>query len=259
MIEDLVSHIREHWAGVNRGEVEEKLAQMAENRVQTHSLEDAIRSDERISFIFEIKRKSPSLGELNLGIDPVARAMLYQENHAAAVSVLTEEKHFAGRLDDLTQVAGAIDIPVLRKDFIIDELQIAESLAYGADAVLLIVKLLGDKILRFVDLCRSSGIEPLVEVHDEQELAMVLDTDARLIGINNRDLDTLEIDLDTTPRLLPKIPPGRLVVSESGLKTPRDVDMLRVLGVDAVLIGTAISKADDPIKKLKEFVACRLR
>ncbi len=259
MLEDLVVHIRKHWAGVDRESLRREYARMLVNPTARRSLSQSVRSDERLSFIFEIKRRSPSMGEMNPGIDPEARAKLYEKYSAAAVSVLTEGRHFGGSLDDLVDVSRAVRIPVLRKDFIVDELQLVETLAYGADAVLLIVKLLREKTGRFVELCRSMRIEPLVEIHDEEELAIALDTDTEIIGINNRDLNTLEVDLETTVRLLPKIPPGRLTVSESGIASGREVDIMRMIGVDAVLIGSALSRAESLEAKLEELVECRQR
>jgi indole-3-glycerol phosphate synthase len=232
---------------------------MLKNSWERHSLSEALRGDERLSFIFEIKKKSPSLGEMNARINPAQWAKLYEKHHAAAVSVLTEEKHFAGSTDDLVDVSEAVELPVLRKDFIVDKLQLTETLAYRADAVLLIVKLLGDRIGEYIKDCGALGIEPLVEVHNEEELTMALDSDAAIIGINNRDLDTLEIDLNTTARLLPEIPADRLVVSESGISSAKEVDMMRVLGVDAVLIGSALSRAESLETKLEELVECRRR
>ncbi len=257
MLEDLVSHIRKYWAEVDRKSLTDKYEQMLEGSWVRHSLSASLRSDERLSFVFEIKRKSPSLGEINAGINPAQWAKLYEKHHAAAVSVLTEEKHFAGSIDDLVDVSGAVELPVLRKDFIVDKLQLMETLAYRADAVLLIVKLLGEKIGEYVEECGALGIEPLVEVHDEEELALALNSNAKIIGVNNRNLDTLEIDLDTTARLLPEIGSDRLVVSESGISSAKEVDMMRVLGVDAVLIGSALSRAESLEAKLEELVECR--
>lgn len=257
MLEDLVSHIRKYWAEADRKSLNAKYEQLLEGSWERHSLSEALRGDERLSFIFEIKRKSPSLGEINAGINPAQWAKQYEKHHAAAVSVLTEEKHFAGSIDDLVDVSEAVELPVLRKDFIVDKLQLTETLAYRADAVLLIVKLLGEKIDEFVEECRTLLIEPLVEVHNEEELGLALNCDTEIIGINNRDLDTLKIDLNTTARLLPEIPADRLVVSESGISSAKEVDMMRVLGVDAVLIGSALSKAESLETKLKELVECR--
>ena len=257
MIEDIVSHIRKYWAEADRKNLTDKYEQMLKSSWERRSLSEALRGDERLSFVFEIKRKSPSLGEMNTGINPTQWAKLYEKHHATAVSVLTEKKHFAGSLDDLVDVSEAIELPVLRKDFIVDKLQLTETLAYRADAVLLIVRLLGEKTGEYVEACRALRIEPLVEIHNEEELAMALDSDTEIIGINNRDLDTLEIDLDTTARLLPKIPGGNLIVSESGISSAKEVDMMRVLGVDAVLIGSALSRAESLETKLEELVECQ--
>jgi len=257
MLEDIVSHIREYWAGADRKSLSDKYGMMLRGSQARRSLAESIRSDERLSFILEIKRKSPSIGEMNPRIDPALWAKLYEKHQATAISVLTEEMYFGGSIDDLKDVSGAVNIPVLRKDFIIDELQLTESLAYGADAVLLIVRLLGQRTGEYVEMCRKLEIEPLVEIHNEGELAIAIDSGAEIIGVNNRDLDTLAVDLNTTAKLLPKIPPGRLVVSESGIGSAKEVDMMRVLGVDAVLIGSALSTAESLEAKLEELVECR--
>jgi indole-3-glycerol phosphate synthase len=171
------------------------------------------------------------------------------------VSVLTESAYFGGSIDDLACVSRAVKLPVLRKDFIIDEIQLLEAKAFGADAVLLIVSALGHDTERFLAHSTELGLEALVEVHNEYQLETAVYSGAKIIGINNRDLKTLEVNLDTTARLLPKVPPGCLVVSESGMNTRRDVDMMRALGVDAVLIGTALSTASSIEDKLRELMS----
>jgi len=213
-------------------------------------------SGEGISLIAEVKRASPSKGTLNPNLDPVGLAKTYVDCGAAAISVLTEEIYFKGSGQDLEAVKSALPyIPVLRKDFILDPYQVFETRAWGADAVLLIAAILYDDALKeLVTLSHKLGMHCLLEVHNEDELKRALKCDARLIGINNRNLDTLEVDINVTGKLRPLIPPGRLVVSESGIKGRQDMEKLKDWGVDAVLIGAALVTTDDIPAKIKELL-----
>ncbi len=213
-------------------------------------------SAEGISLIAEVKRASPSRGALNPGLDAVALAKSYARYGAAAISVLTEPNYFMGSSQDLEAVKNALpDVPVLRKDFLLDPYHILETRAWGADAVLLIVAILDDVLLKnLITLSHRLGMHCLLEVHDEAELERALKCDAQLIGINNRNLHTLVVDLDVTRRLRPLIPPGRLVVSESGIKGREDMEKLKAWGVDAVLIGEALVTAKDIPAKIKELL-----
>lgn len=204
--------------------------------------------------IAEIKRASPSQGVLFFGdrLDELGRA--YQENGASAVSLLTENLFFHGRLDDLARLKDIIRIPVLRKDFIIDEYQVVESRAAGADALLLIVALLPEKGLsNLLGLTRKLGMEALVEVHTRDELFRALDSGAEIIGINNRNLKTLEVNLDTARNLLPLIPETRIKVVESGIKEQEDLLRYRSFNVDGFLIGEVLVTSPQPGKTLQEF------
>jgi indole-3-glycerol phosphate synthase len=211
---------------------------------------------EGVSLIAEVKRASPSRGDLNPDLDPVALAKLYVENGAAAISVLTEENYFKGSGQDLQAVKKTLpDVPVLRKDFILDPYQLYEARAWGVDATLLIVAILDDNVLRhLIALSHRLGMQCLVEVHNEDELERALKCDAKLIGVNNRNLQTLKVDINTTRKLRPLVPPGRIVVSESGLKGREDIEKLRAWGVDAVLIGEALVTASDIPAKIKELL-----
>ncbi|MBU1317910.1 MAG: indole-3-glycerol phosphate synthase TrpC [candidate division Zixibacteria bacterium] len=259
MLSELAQHTRERWQSVDRKALTEKYTRMIESVRAPRSLIQEIQKDQMLSFLFEIKRKSPSKGEMNSTINPVRQALLYQEYHAAGVSVITEEKHFGGSLDDLSEVSATVDIPVLRKDFVIDKLQVLEARAHGADVILLIVKLLAEETADYLRLCAEYGLEAIVEIHSEDELQIARTAGAKIIGINNRNLDTLEIDLDTTAKLLPKIPAGHIVISESGITDRKSVDSMRVLGVDAVLIGSVLSLAESVEAKLEELTECRRR
>jgi indole-3-glycerol phosphate synthase/phosphoribosylanthranilate isomerase len=213
----------------------------------------------RPALIAEIKRASPSRGLL-LGrgalrpFDPVRLARIYQENGAAAISVLTDERFFHGSLDDLRAVRRAVGLPLLRKDFIFDPYQVYEARAAGADAVLLIAAMLDDEALAALhDLVGALGMTPLVEVHDEAELRRVLRLKPRLIGINNRDLRTFKVDTETTARLCPLVPEGVTLVAESGIRTSADVACLAEWGVHAMLVGESLVTAPDPAAKVREL------
>lgn len=209
-----------------------------------------------ISLIAECKRRSPSKGEINLAADPREVARRYEEAGAAAMSVLTDGPFFGGSLSDLIAAREACHLPVLRKDFIIDPVQIAESAGpEGPDALLLIAAILEIEELRALRLLAARcGQAALVEVHDEADLEKALASGAEIIGINNRDLRTFTVSLETTLRLRPLVPAGLPVVAESGLRTADDVRRLREAGVDAMLVGEALMAASNPRAKLEELL-----
>ena len=211
-----------------------------------------------VKLIAEVKRASPSKGVIRSNFDPVAIARTYAENGASAISVLTETRYFQGSLSYLPEIKAALGdkkIPLLRKDFLTDPYQIHESRAHGADALLLIVAILSaDKLKELLELSHKLGMSCLVEVHNEAEVKTALASGARIIGINNRDLNTFETDLTTTERLRPLIPKDKIVVSESGIKDRRDIEKLGKLGVDAVLIGETLIAARDIAAKMKELL-----
>jgi indole-3-glycerol phosphate synthase len=210
---------------------------------------------DKTSIIAEIKKASPSRGDLNPNLDHVIQAKLYQQGGAAAISVLTESSYFKGNINYLTDIKDKVNIPLLRKDFIFDAYQIYEARAYGADALLLIVAVLEQKQLTdLIELARDLELECLVEVHDENEMKIAADAKAEIIGINNRDLKTFNVDINTTKRLLPLVPNGAKIVSESGIKNRNDIKTLSDWKVNAALIGESLVTASDPLEKLKEFV-----
>jgi indole-3-glycerol phosphate synthase len=197
--------------------------------------------------IAEIKKASPSRGVIREAFDPPAIAAAYERGGAACLSVLTDAKYFQGSDDYLVAARNACALPVLRKEFILDEYQVAQSRALGADAVLLIVSALDEGRLAELDACaRGYGLDVLVEVHDARELDRALALPAALLGINNRNLRSFDVSLHTTLELLPRIPPGRLVVTESGILAQRDVAQMRRHGVHAFLVGEAFMRAPDP-------------
>jgi indole-3-glycerol phosphate synthase len=206
------------------------------------------------SVIAEYKRRSPSAGEIRSGaaVDEIVRA--YERGGAAAVSVLTEEDHFGGSLDDLRAARAATDLPILRKDFTIDPYQLYEAKVYGADAILLVVGALPDASLgSLYGIARQLELDAIVEVHDEEELERALEVDADVIGINNRNLSDFTVSLDVTFELLTDVPAGKTVVSESGILTRADVDELERVGVDAVLVGEALMRAPDPEEACRDL------
>jgi indole-3-glycerol phosphate synthase len=215
------------------------------------------RTHGELAVIAEVKRRSPSVGAIDLDVDPAARAGEYAAGGAAGISVLTEPDHFGGTLDDLVLARDAAgDVPVLRKDFILDERQIHAARVAGADAVLLIAALHGEQALaELIAEAEVLGLEALVEVHDEQELERTLAAGAQLIGINSRDLTTFAVDLAVVERLAPQIHAGRLVVAESGIRSVADAEFVRAAGVDAVLVGEALMRAPDRVELLRAFAA----
>ncbi len=208
-----------------------------------------------IKLIAEVKKASPSKGIIRHDFDAVKTAKVYEKNGAAAISVLTDEKFFQGKLEYLSGVKRSVRIPILRKDFILEPYQVYESRAYGSDAVLLIVSILtSDRFKDLLKLSHSLGMSCLVEVHNENELKIALGTNARIIGINNRDLTTMKTDFTTTERLRPLIPSDRLIVSESGIKDRRDIEILEKLGINAALVGETLMASTDIGAKVKELL-----
>ncbi len=199
------------------------------------------------AIVGEIKRRSPSAGSLAPDLDAVAQAKRYQTAGAAAVSVLTDPDHFDGRLDDLRMVAESVSIPVLRKDFLLDEAQVWESRAAGADAVLLIAAVLGDHLGRMVAVAGEAGMDALVEVHTGAEAAAAEEVGAGLVGVNNRDLHTFVTDLGVAEALAPAVQrAGVVTVAESGVSDPAGAARMWALGYDAILVGEALVTAEDP-------------
>ena len=236
------------------------LAEMAKKAlVQSPPLDFAsvLRGD-KIRLIAEVKKASPSKGVISHNFNPLDVARVYADNGAAAISVLTEPKYFQGSLNYLTDIKKALvdkPLPLLRKDFIFDPYQIYEARAYGADCLLLIVAMLTpEKLTELLHISQQLGMMNLVEVHNEMELATAIKSEAKIIGINNRDLNTFQVDLNTTARLRSLIPPDRIVVSESGIKTSEDMQKLREWGVDAALIWEALMTAPDIAKKMREIL-----
>ena len=226
----------------------------AKTRANPHAFRSALQRD-GINIIAEFKRRSPSKGMIREGANPIEVARAYQAGGAVAMSVLTEEDYFAGSLDDLRQVKATVDLPVLRKDFIVDEYQVYESVAAGADAILLIVAALDDELLaRLRRLAEDElQIDALVEVHTSEEMKRAAACGAKLIGVNNRDLRTFEVSLETSLRLAREAPDDALLISESGLKSSDDLQRLHDAGYRGFLIGETLMRAEDPQQALRSF------
>ncbi|MDP3791041.1 MAG: indole-3-glycerol phosphate synthase TrpC [Candidatus Omnitrophota bacterium] len=208
-----------------------------------------------INLIAEIKKASPSKGILRGDFNPVKIAITYQANGASAISILTDERFFEGKLEHIVKARENVSIPILRKDFFIDEYQIYETVASGADAILLICDILSmGELTKFHNIATELGLDCLVEVHNEEDIEKALAVNAGIIGINNRDLHTFKVDLAVTQRLIRMIPQNKVIVSESGIKCYEDIMFLRSLGVNAVLIGEAFMEADDIAAKMREMM-----
>jgi indole-3-glycerol phosphate synthase len=208
-----------------------------------------------VALIAEVKKASPSAGVICQDFDPVRIAKEYEAAGASCLSVLTDEKFFQGSLDYLRQIRTAVKLPLLRKDFIIDERQILEAIEWGADAILLIVSILADdQLQKFHSLAMDAGLAVLVEVHDAPEMERALKIGAELIGVNNRDLKTFKVDLVTTENLAAKLGRGKILVAESGIHTRADVERLKKCGASAILVGESLLRGGDIKTKIRELI-----
>jgi indole-3-glycerol phosphate synthase len=253
MIEQLIDGARrgvaERRSAVSQEDLAAQLAVRGEDRPFAEAL-----TRPGLSLIAEFKRRSPSAGEIAADAVVADQVRAYERGGAAALSVLTDAPHFGGSLEDLREARVACDLPVIRKDFIVDPYQLYEAAANGADAVLLIVRALDDEALRALhEQALALDLDCLVEVHDAGELERALEAGAEVIGINNRDLDQQQINLATTFELMPDVPAGKTVVAESGISGRGELSELERVGVDAVLIGGALMSAADPEAKTREL------
>ncbi len=255
ILDEILANKREEVADRRAREPEERVAQRA---LSAPPARDFLAAFQRpgVSIISEIKRQSPAKGALRLDMDAPTMAATYASAGAACISVLTDEKYFKGSDNDLVAVRQRVDVPVLRKDFVVSSYQVHEARKLGADAVLLIVlALTPQEIVEYSKLAASLGMAALVEIHTEDELRIAVECGATLIGINNRDLTRMVTDLETTVKLRPLVPPGVTLISESGIRTPDDIAMLRDLGVDGALIGESLVTAPDAGVLLGEMLA----
>ena len=222
---------------------------------RVEAFKKAISQKGQINLIAEVKKASPTAGLIREDFNAVKIAGIYVKNKAAAISVLTEDKYFLGKFSDLAQISKKTEVPVLMKDFIVHEHQIYEGLFYGASAVLLIVAMLSDKQLKeFIQVSHRLGLDCLVEAHDKAEVERALLAGAQIIGVNNRNLQSLKVDLNNCLSLIPRIPEGIVIVAESGLKTHEDVRRAQEAGAHAVLIGEFFMRAPDIGAKIKEVM-----
>ncbi len=255
ILNDIIAHKKEELAETKRRTPFSDIKAKASDAEPTRRITDWLSAGDEIRLIAEVKKASPSKGVIREDFDPVDIAKIYAKSGASCISVLTEQKYFRGKLEYLDQIRKAVGLPLLRKDFIIDEYQIYEARAAGADAVLLIAACLErEQIEDFLGIAGQAGLEVLIEVHTYNELDRALLAGASLVGINNRDLSTFNVSLRTSLDLLKDIPDDRTVVSESGIKTREDVLMLQKAGVDAILVGESLIRAKDIGKKVKELL-----
>jgi indole-3-glycerol phosphate synthase len=256
-LEEILSATRRSLARLQ--DRQEALERAARSRPPRPSFRAALRKP-TVAVIAEVKRRSPSAGSIREDLDPGERAAMYAAHGAAAISVLTDGPYFGGSLEDLEAAARRCSLPLLRKDFILDEVQILEARAAGASAVLLIVRALGRAQLESLLRCAAAlELDALVEVHTEAELEEALRAGAGVIGVNSRDLDTFGLDVETAWNLLAQVPRDRIAVAESGILGPQDVARTAEAGADAVLVGTALSASSAPEQLLRDLAAVRRR
>lgn len=230
--------------------------QIEESKMIRYSFKEALKkSDQPIHIIAEVKKASPSKGVICKTFPYLEIAKTYEQGNAAAISVLTEPKYFQGANEYLTKIKQKVTLPVLRKDFIIDPIQIYEARAIGADALLLIVATLSEKELhRYLKLTSELGMDALVETHNEREVEMALEAGAEIIGVNNRNLNTFEVDLEVSERLREFVPRDKIFIAESGIHTEEDVRRLKKIEVDALLIGESVVKSKQADRKLQQLI-----
>jgi indole-3-glycerol phosphate synthase len=230
------------------------LRSAATARPEPPSFVEALRRQD-VAVIAEVKRRSPSRGEINVGLNAGDQAAAYESGGAAALSILTEPDQFGGSLDDLDEARGRVAVPLLRKDFIVEYAQILEARVHGASAVLLIARALDPvELADRIEEATTFGLTPLVEIRSEGELSVALHAGATVIGVNNRDLETLAVDPDNAVRLIPRIPRDKLAIAESGISDRAQVERLAAAGADAVLCGSALSAAADPTAAVRALV-----
>ena len=255
VLDSIIEGVREDLASRRTS-----LAALSEAIEQAPAVIDAHRAlaPGSMKVIAEVKRSSPSKGALAQIDDPAGLAEKYQEAGASVVSVLTERRRFGGSLEDLDAVRRRISIPVLRKDFMVDEYQFLEARAHGADVVLLIVAALSKSQLKdFYDLATELGMASLIEVHTAQELESAMEIQPRIIGVNSRNLKTLEVDTKAFSQLIPEIPPELIKVAESGISSRAEVELAEAAGANAILVGEALVKSGDPISAMRELLGQR--
>jgi indole-3-glycerol phosphate synthase len=256
VLDDIIAGVREDLAVREAATPLSELKEKAARQPGAKECLSRLGNPEAVAVIAEVKRKSPSKGELADITDPASLALEYERGGAAVISVLTEERRFSGSLADLKAVRAVVDVPILRKDFVVTPYQVWEARAYGADLVLLIVAALDQIVLEsLIERVESLGMTALVEVHSVEEVERAVAAGARLIGVNSRNLKTLEVDRDTFAKVAPSIPEGIVRVAESGVRGPHDVVEYARHGADAVLVGEALVTGDNPRSAVADLVA----
>ncbi len=246
VLDEILEHKRKEVAEQRRRKRLEEVQAEARDAAPARDFRAALANRSDVALIAEIKQSSPSAGVIRQDFDPRTIADCYHAAGAAAISVLTDAHFFGGKQEHLAQAKAAVPLPALQKDFVIDEYQVYQARAAGADAVLLIVRILPDEHLRsYLELALELGMAALVETHNGEETERAVQNEADIIGINNRDLDTLTINLGTTANLVGDIPPGRLLVSESGISSRRDIERLAASGIHAVLVGESLLRSEN--------------
>ncbi|MET9339881.1 MULTISPECIES: indole-3-glycerol phosphate synthase TrpC [unclassified Nonomuraea] len=254
VLDDILAGVREDLAERQKAVSLDELKERARRAPAAKDAYAALGGD-KVSVIAEVKRSSPSKGALAAIADPAALAADYEEGGAHVISVLTERRRFGGSLEDLASVRARVDIPILRKDFIVTSYQLWEARAHGADLVLLmVVSLEQPALVSLIERAESIGLTPLVEVHTEEEVERAVAAGARIIGVNARNLKTLEVDRDVFAKLAPKIPDGIIKIAESGVRGPHDLLAYARAGADAVLVGESLVTGKDPRKAVEALV-----
>ncbi len=255
ILDDIIKHKRTEVEQARKTRPINDLEEQAAKRPVPRGFKRALVAGGGIKLIAEVKKASPSKGVIREDFQPLELARSFVQAGASAISVLTENKFFQGHLDYLSRIADIVKVPLLRKDFVVDEYQLVETRAAGADAVLLLASVLSvDQLRYFIDFSRSYGLDTLVEVHTEEELEKALAAEAEIIGINNRNLKTFKVDIKNTGKIISGIPAGKVIVSESGIFTREDMVYLQSLGVQAALIGEAIMREPHVEMKIKELL-----
>ena len=256
VLDDILAGVREDLVDRQTRTDLAELQALADRRPSALPAESVLRDGETVKVVAEVKRSSPSKGALAAIADPAGLASDYESGGASVISVLTEGRRFGGSLADLASVRAAVDVPILRKDFVVSSYQVWEARAYGADAVLLIVAALEQQALvSLVERVHSLGMTALVEVHDADEVARAVDAGAHVIGVNCRDLRTLEVDRAVFARVAPRIPSNVVTIAESGVRGPHDVLEFARAGADAVLVGESLVTGRDPRSAVADLVA----
>jgi indole-3-glycerol phosphate synthase len=254
ILERIVAYKREEVAAARRAVPDDRLAALAASAPPARDFRSALLAKQGVAVIAEVKKASPSAGVIRADFDPVAIARAYAANGAAAISVLTDGPSFQGSLAHLEMIRGTVEVPLLRKDFLLDGYQLLEARAAGADAVLLIAEILGGEALpQLLHQAGALGMQALVELYDRENLPRVLAAGARLVGVNNRDLRTFQTRLDRTIELAREMPPDVCLVSESGIRDRADVERLREAGVRAVLVGENLMRSADVGAALRQL------